>query len=465
MDEISFDIQESPTLLQNQNKCKMQAEAISYSPQFPRRCSQMLKKDAWLLTLVYCEFWISAAFGLLQPFFPVLASSKGLDAWKYGFVFSACKLSMFIGSLLGDNFMTATSPLTCYLVGLGGFSIFTVVFGCLFWAPDGNVLLGLSITLVTLGGFTNTLYLVSMFAVVTTRFRKSPGYIIAFLEFLWGSGTMVGAAIGGALIDVWDFPLPFFVLGVITILMFPIIVKIGPNLNNAGECASVDTAKREPDMKYARLLRDPEYLAAMITLMLSWIMLGFNEPTLEPSLREFNFSSTETGIVYTVQFASYAAGGVIAGASCSFHLEAFYSLVGLTLSSLGYLLVGPAPFIHSTRYLWMVYLSQVFIGLGASAQFICGYCRALKLVLLRGYPDNIRSSGFVSSSVFTFAVFGSIVTPPAAGYLVETFGYPTGSMAMLGLLLAWLPVTFCIWIKSLFPCHKYRTVDTRNENK
>ncbi|KAM7308414.1 MFS-type transporter SLC18B1 isoform X3 [Ixodes scapularis] len=119
-------------------------------------------------------------------------------------------------------------------------------------------------------------------------------------------------------------------------------------------------------------------------------------------------------------------------------LEAFYSLVGLALSSLGYLLVGPAPFLHSTRHLWMVYLSQVFMGLGASAQFICGYCRALKLVLLRGYPDNIRSSGFVSSSVFTFAVFGSIVAPPAAGYLVETFGYPTGSMAMLGLLLTWV---------------------------
>uniref|UniRef100_A0A4D5RTU5 Putative mfs-type transporter n=1 Tax=Ixodes scapularis TaxID=6945 RepID=A0A4D5RTU5_IXOSC len=279
----------------------------------------MLKRDAWLLTLVYCEFWISAAFGLLQPFFPVLASSKGLDAWKYGFVFSACKLSMFIGSLLGDKFMMATSPLTCYLVGLGGFSLFTVVFGCLFWAPDGNVLLGLAITLVTLGGLTNTLYLVSMFAVVTTRFRKCPGYIIAFLEFLWGSGTMVGAAIGGALIDVWDFPLPFFVLGVITFLMFPIIIRIGRNLNNAGECASVDAAKREPDMKYARLLWDPEYLAALITLTLSWIMFGFNEPTLEPSLREFNLSSTETGIVYTVQFASYAAGGVVAGASCSFH--------------------------------------------------------------------------------------------------------------------------------------------------
>uniref|UniRef100_A0A4D5RRY2 Putative mfs-type transporter n=1 Tax=Ixodes scapularis TaxID=6945 RepID=A0A4D5RRY2_IXOSC len=459
----------------------------------------MLKRDAWLLTLVYCEFWISAAFGLLQPFFPVLASSKGLDAWKYGFVFSACKLSMFIGSLLGDKFMMATSPLTCYLVGLGGFSLFTVVFGCLFWAPDGNVLLGLAITLVTLGGLTNTLYLVSMFAVVTTRFRKCPGYIIAFLEFLWGSGTMVGAAIGGALIDVWDFPLPFFVLGVITFLMFPIIIRIGRNLNNAGECASVDAAKREPDMKYARLLWDPEYLAALITLTLSWIMFGFNEPTLEPSLREFNLSSTETGIVYTVQFASYAAGGVVAGASCSFHgrrqefrsgetvgrrtkhqgprlqahfqtrplrrLEAFYSLVGLALSSFGYLLVGPAPFLHSTRHLWMVYLSQVFMGLGASAQFICGYCRALKLVLLRGYPDNIRSSGFVSSSVFTFAVFGSIVAPPAAGYLVETFGYPTGSMAMLGLLLAWFPVSFCIWIKSLFPGHKYRTVDTHNGNK
>lgn len=33
-----------------------------------------LAKNAWLLPLVHTEFWISAAFALIQPFFPVLVS-------------------------------------------------------------------------------------------------------------------------------------------------------------------------------------------------------------------------------------------------------------------------------------------------------------------------------------------------------------------------------------------------------
>ncbi|CAN7937411.1 unnamed protein product, partial [Ixodes hexagonus] len=428
----------------------------------PDGCLGRLKRDAWLFPLVYCEFWISAAFSLFQPFYPVLASSKGLDAWKYGFVFSALKFSMFLGSLFGDRFMAATSPVTCYLVGQGGFFLFTVAFGCLYWAPGGNVLLGLSIALVTLGGFTNTLYLVSMFAVFTTRFRKSTGYIVALLEFLWGSGNMVGSAIGGALIDVWAFPLPFFVLGATTILFFPVILKMGSRLNNVGGGPPSDDAGNEADLNYSKFYLDLEFLAAMISLMLSWVMLGFNEPTLEPSLRDFNLTSTEIGEVFTVQFGSYAVGGLLAGTMCAFDGEAFYLFLGDMFAVLAFLMVGPAPFIHVKRELWMVYLSQVFTGLGMSALFICGYSRALKLVVLRGYPYNIRSNGFVSSSIFTFAVFGAMVTPPIAGYLVEMFGYRIATMAMFGLLLAWLPATFALWIKSLCSPDRARLV---NENE
>lgn len=419
-------------------------------------CLQRLKRDAWLLPLVYCEFWISAAFSLFQPFFPVLASSKGLEAWKYGFVFSALKLSMFLGSLFGDKFMAATSPVTCYLLGQGGFFLFTIAFGCLYWAPGGNIFLGLSIALVSIGGCTNTLYLVSMFAVFTTRFRKNTGYIVAFLEFLWGSGNMVGSAIGGALIDVWAFPLPFFVLGTITILLFPVILNMSSKLNSVGGESASDECADLPHLNYNKFFRDPEFLAAMISLMLSWVMLGFNEPTLEPSLRDFNLTSTGTGEVFTAQFASYAVGGIIAGTMCAFDLELFYVVLGTSFSAMGYLLVGPAPFIRHARNLWVVYISQVLMGLGMSAQFICGYCRGLKLVEIRGYPDSIRSSGFVSSSVFTFAVFGSMVAPPVAGYLVDTYGYSNATMAMFGLLVAWLPVLLVLWLKSLFFAHNSR---------
>ncbi|XP_040075097.2 MFS-type transporter SLC18B1-like [Ixodes scapularis] len=359
---------------------------------------------------------------------------------------------MFVGSLLGNKMMKATSPLTCYLVGQIGFVIFTVTFGCLFWAPAGNVFLGLSFLLVVLGGFSNTLYLVAMFALFTTRFQKGAGLIMALLEILWGTGNMVGSPIGGALIDLWAFPLPFFVLGFITIVSFPMTVKLGSSLNKLGRSSTSEDDAKQSGVKYRNLFRDVEFVAYLVAPMLCWIMLGFNEPTLAPSVAEFNISSTQTGELYTVQFGSYTIGGAIAGILCFFNGEALYQFVGNIFAVLAFLMVGPAPFLELKRELWVVHLSQVFTGLGMSALFICGYSRALKLVVLRGYPYNIHSNGFVSSSVFTFAVFGAMIMPPIAGYLVDTFGYRIASLAMFGLLLAWLPVTFVLWMKSLcFP--------------
>lgn len=416
------------------------------------------KRDAWLLPLVHSEFWISAAFALIQPFYPILASSRGIDAWKYGFVFSLFKVFMLIGSITAEKMINRITPTSCYLFGQGGFFVFTILFGCLYWAPGGNVLLGLSIACVVLGGITNTFYLVSMFAVFTTRFPKYRGAIIAFLEFLWGSGNMVGSAIGGALIDAWAYPLPFFVLGAITMLSFPVIIKLRSKLDQYSETAE-ESEKRESTRSYYWLLVDPVFLVDMVTLMMSWIILGFNEPTLEPSLENFNLTGTVLGSVYTVQFASYSVGGFIAGAFSHYSLEPFYGMLGQLFTIVAYLVIGPAPFLPLVRSLPLVYISQVFTGLGMSAQFVCGYCHGLKRAVQLGYPDNMRTNGFLSSTVFTFAVFGAMVTPPIAGYVVELYGYRKGSMLMFGLLVVWAPATIALWIHSLCSARKTKKAD------
>ncbi|KAH6927563.1 hypothetical protein HPB50_005680 [Hyalomma asiaticum] len=418
---------------------------------------EKFKRDAWLLPLVHSEFWISAAFSLIQPFYPILASSRGIEAWKYGFVFSLFKVFMLIGSITAEKMINRITPTACYLFGQGGFFIFTILFGCLYWSPGGNVLLGLSIACVVLGGITNTFYLVSMFAVFTTRFPKYRGGIIAFLEFLWGSGNMVGSAIGGALIDAWAYPLPFFVLGAITMLSFPVIARFSSKLNQYSEEEENDdacTEKGGQSRSYYWLLIDPVFLADMMTLMMSWVILGFNEPTLEPSLEDFNLSGTVLGSVYTVQFASYSLGGFIAGAFSHYKLETFYSMVGQLFTIVAYLVIGPAPFLPFTRTLALVYISQVFTGLGMSAQFVCGYCHGLKRAVQRGYPDNLRTNGFLSSTVLTFAVFGAMVTPPVAGYVVQLYGYRKGTMLMFGILVVWAPATIALWLHSVFDARK-----------
>ncbi|CAN8018192.1 unnamed protein product [Ixodes persulcatus] len=261
---------------------------------------------------------------------------------------------------------------------------------------------------------------------------------------------MAGSAIGGRLIDIWAYPLPFFVLGGITILSLPFIVINASKLNQS-EGQSTNTEVPEvAGVKNWALLLDPAFLAHMATLMISWIILGFNEPTLEPSLAELGYYSTRVGNVFTVQFSCYSMGGVIAGTFCHYELGAYYAVIGHVFAIVGYILVGPAPFIDIEESYAIINISQVFIGLAMAAQFVCGYCQALSHVL--GYSDTINAYSFNSSTVFPFLVFGGIVAAPIASYLSETLGCRNATMAILGfscfLFFSFLqlPVMITLWI-------------------
>ncbi|XP_042147301.1 MFS-type transporter SLC18B1-like [Ixodes scapularis] len=127
--------------------------------------------------------------------------------------------------------MKRTSPTTCYFIGQIGFFLFNIILGCLYWIPDGNTFLGVSIASVLVGGFTNMLYLVSAYSIITNQYPKSEGVVIAFLDFIWAIGNTVGSAVGGTLIDLWAYPLPFFVLGTLIIFSIPWIVKYRATFN------------------------------------------------------------------------------------------------------------------------------------------------------------------------------------------------------------------------------------------
>ncbi|CAN7989565.1 unnamed protein product, partial [Ixodes hexagonus] len=436
-----------------QTKSSLHEKAAGEETTSPKdkRLLARLRRKAWLLPLFHTQFWVSAAFSLIQPFYPHLAADAGLEAWKYGFVFSTYKMAMLAASLSSDRLMNLLSPLKVWACGLLGFFLFTLIFGSLYWSPGGNTLLGISLGLVVMGGFTQVLYIVSIYSVVTSKFPHSTGLIIAAFECVWGIGNMAGSIIGGVLIDVWAFPLPFYVTGVIMVLPLPFIIKGGTVtfLEPKAAPEAQDTPHPRANMKFRRLLWDSVFITDIITLMLSWVIMGFNEPTLEPYLVQFHLSSTEVGTVFMVQFVSYAAGAVISGLLCHFKVELFFSFAAQLMTVLAYLILGPAPFISTLPTLWMVYLSQVLTGVGMAGQFVCSFCHALKYCIARGYPDDVRTSGFVSSVVFTFLVFGAMTTPPIAGHLVSTYGYRKGSMFLFAILALWTPVTLFQWLRSV----------------
>lgn len=412
-----------------------------------KECESAWKRYNWIVPLLHTEIWMSALLGVMQTFFPLLATERDIPAWKCGLVFSTFKAAMFLASVLGDRMLQWTSPQTCYLIGQAGAFIFSVSEGSLYWSSGSQSLFLLSLATVLLGGFAVGLYFVSLFSVVTHKFSKNPGLIIAALEISWGTGNMIGSALGGKMIDIWAYPLPFFVMSAILMLSFPWNTKLALKINSMP--SPIDQKVEVVKPKYSNLMRDPLYLAHMVTLTTVWVISAFNEPTLQPSLEEFQTSVTVRGTVFAVQFASYVFGCALAATFCHLQVTALYAFLGHLLTLTGYLIIGPVILIQLERNLGLVYASQVLLGVGMSSLFVCAYHQALRRATEMDYPDDITTHGFVSSTVFTFMVSGSIVTDPIAGKLMDTYGYRKATTFMFFLLLTLTPVTFAVWVSTL----------------
>ncbi|CAN7937412.1 unnamed protein product [Ixodes hexagonus] len=399
-----------------------------------------LKRHSWFVLLVYTHLWTSMAQSLLQPYFPPLAASRGIEAWKYAFVFSAYKVTRTLASMAGDKLMALTSVRRVFFVAQPGMNVFAVILGALYWSGSGNTLLAASLTLATLGGVIEGLYGVSLYTAAAVAYPGNTGVAIATLDSTWGVGHMLGSAIGGALVNLWAYPLPFFVLGTVALLSTPLLAaRRAPEEKGTDPTPDVKCATPVPN--YYKLLVDPHFVIDIVSMMLSWVIMGFNEPTMEPYLAEFNLNSAQIGVVFMVQYASYTLGSICSAIFCSYKMEAGFGLTGHLFAVFAYILLGPAPFIPCEPTLWMAYVAQVFIGIGTAAQFACHYCHAIEELSFcrqHGYLDKTRTIGFVSSVVFSSLVIGAIVTSPIAGYLVGAFGYRNGSMALLGLLVVWV---------------------------
>lgn len=305
-----------------------------------------IRKHAWIVPVIYTHLWAAAVISLVAPFFPPLADSRGIPAWKYGFFFSTMKLMMLPGAVIAEKLMSGVSARAGYLGGQATTALFSVTCGFLYWIKSGNLLLGASLLMAAFGGCCNTVYSVCLYTLLTSRFQDDGGMLIGLMECLWGAGTLIGSAIGGSLIDLWAFPLPFFVMGGVLLLSLPFMAMINPR-SSKHERPTNDSVPQQQcgEKKYWHLISDLIFIVNLVTVTISWAMTSFNEPTLEPFLRQFNMSSTEVGTVFTVQFVGYSIGALLGGLFAKYKMEPFLNFFGMLLSTIGYIILGPIPII------------------------------------------------------------------------------------------------------------------------
>src|SRR5690606_18192003 len=92
----------------------------------------------YVLPPIYALICIGSTLSFFEYFFQRIAESKGLTHTSYGFVFSASKVAMLVGSLTAEFAMNRFSLKFVFLTGLLGSILTDIGMGSLYWCNDST---------------------------------------------------------------------------------------------------------------------------------------------------------------------------------------------------------------------------------------------------------------------------------------------------------------------------------------
>jgi MFS family permease len=95
-----------------------------------------------------------------------------------------------------------------------------------------------------------------------------------------------------------------------------------------------------------QVLKIPGVLLAASSIIVTSMSIGFLQATLEPHLRQFDLSPVVLGLMFVINGGTYALTAPCWGWLCDRKLmPKVATATGCLLIIIGFLLVGPAPFV------------------------------------------------------------------------------------------------------------------------
>ncbi|XP_022241492.1 MFS-type transporter SLC18B1-like isoform X2 [Limulus polyphemus] len=362
-----------------------------------KRC--LTKRQFVILSQITFAFTCQAScYALLVPFFSKEAERKQVTPTQYGFLYGVFFLVIFFLSPVIFKMVPKMSPKFLLNSGvcLGGGA--TIFLGTLIQSPPGATFLALffvgrivqaigSASLFTLG-----------YAIIADEFTEHRATAMASLDMFYGFGVTVGPAIGGALYEVGGYMLPFFFIGGIMLCLFAIMVYFLPDTKYAVQ---------ENKDGLLKIILNPSFIVAMINVLTGFLIVGFNEATLEPHIRQFNLTSSVVGLIFIVSGGIFAVGTLVWGHVYDKNPDSYFPLyISSIVCIASFLFLGPAPFLPLKMTIYLVILAQVLLGIGAGGKVIIGFNHALRITLLRGFPNDVTTISIVSGLVNSAIALG-----------------------------------------------------------
>lgn len=272
----------------------------------------------------------------------------------------------------------------------------------------------------------------------------------------------LGPGIGGGLYGIGGYPLPFYLLGTVTFLIFPLACYALKDLSsdelnklqngnksqsnssdnvtttssygslNDSEFSISTSGSYQEQLTYWKLIKMPNVLIISLVIIVISQSQGFLDPTVEPHLRSFGIKPWLVGIAFLAMSSAYAFCSPFVGYFASKTKNKFIiMLIGLAITFLGLILVGPTTIISNTPSIYYSFSGMIVIGIGFAISFIPTF-EAILIVAVKNehYDDNIITYSIVSGYWGSMFALGETIGPIIGGFTSEMLDFPAASTIM-----------------------------------
>uniref|UniRef100_T1J6T3 Major facilitator superfamily (MFS) profile domain-containing protein n=1 Tax=Strigamia maritima TaxID=126957 RepID=T1J6T3_STRMM len=385
-------------------------------------CCSRYSPRQWSIFLIFCGINVCAGsvYSLQAPFFPKLASSKGVSASVYGMVFGIFELVNFIACILRK---LGVKPMLNY--GNMVMAICCIAFGFLDKVPAGAPFIALAFIIRIVEALGQSAYLTAAYATIAREFPESIATTFSVLETIFAVGMIMGPAAGGFMYEIGGYVTPFAVTGSLLLLASGITSFFFPKIGDP---------KSRP-ISLLKLLSIPSVAVCYYSVIAISFSFGFLLTLLQPHLeQQFNISSSMIGLIFMIHGVSYALSAIPwAILADKGENTKLINTAGGIILAISFTFIGPAPFLHLKQELWLLILSLVLHGVAVGAEFVSAFLDIRKEVLFHGFPDNIKTYGLLSSLWISGLSLGSFLGPILSGVFYDAIGFQYTAIIIVGM--------------------------------
>lgn len=450
----------------------------------------------WVLVCISLICFTSyLLMAILAPFFPSEATKKGMSTTLSGLTFSVYAFVIMVTSPIFGKLIPIVKPKPMLLMGVLLSGTSNIAFGVLDRVNDSTMFIASSIIIRCLEGLGAAAFSTASYTYIMYTFSNGVSAAFGITETFIGIGETIGPAVGGGLYALGGYGLPFYVLGSFVILTIPLSwfilkpinepVSDGITDEEQHDCKSSrsreadeqtcllcspssstfesgasssdpliddpseDRSRVTTEVSYWNLIRIPEIVVVSLVVIIISNSQAFLEPTIEPHFeKSLSKDANFVAIVFLVMAIAYAVMSPTTGYFAGGIINKYtLMLSGLSISSVGLLLLGPSriiPFIEPSVPL--AYVSMVLMGASYALAFIPTFETLLEISLENGFPDDVRTYSLISGLWGCMFSLGEVTGPVFGGVLVDSLDFNTASTVMSMLSTACVLISVVVLI-------------------